>query len=88
MAIETNPGLRERRLLLGLTRQQLAAAAECSLSSIALFEGGYSPLYSQTRDRVEQALDELEARCPASDGTENVLHSDRRAPTVRQPGAR
>lgn len=57
MAIETNSvGLRERRRHVGLTRQQLAAEAGCSLSMVALLEGNYEPAHSCVRERIERAL--------------------------------
>lgn len=52
--------LRERRQRLGVSQQTLAAAAACSISALRLYESGYSPARSTTRERVERALDELE----------------------------
>ena len=54
--------LRARREAAGLTRQQLAQRAGCSMSAVGLLEGGYSPSRSDVLARIEQALtkDELE----------------------------
>ena len=60
MAIETNSALRERREQLGLTRQQIAAAAGCSLSMVALLESGFTPARSAVRERIEKALGDAE----------------------------
>jgi predicted transcriptional regulator len=64
MAIETDAApvdLRIRREQLALTRQELAAVAGCSLSSLAMLETGYRPARSAVRDRVERVLAQLEA---------------------------
>jgi transcriptional regulator with XRE-family HTH domain len=53
--------IRTRRRQLGISQQTLAAAAECSISALRLFESGYAPSASPTRVRVEHVLDELEA---------------------------
>jgi predicted transcriptional regulator len=52
--------VRERRERLGLTRQQLATAAGCSISMLALLEGGLRPSASLVRERIEAALADRE----------------------------
>jgi transcriptional regulator with XRE-family HTH domain len=42
----------ERRRAAGLSQQALAERAKCSISTIALFERGYTPKRSATLDRV------------------------------------
>jgi transcriptional regulator with XRE-family HTH domain len=59
---ETSKSLRARRRELGISQQALAAAAACSLSSVRLFESGFDPEHSPTRERVESVLAELERR--------------------------
>lgn len=65
METNTNPdtagGLRERRLAVGLTQQQLAYLAGCSLTHLQLLERGYSPTRSRVRNRVLAALHKHEA---------------------------
>lgn len=46
--------LREAR---GLSQQQLAAAADCSLSMLRMLESGYRPQPSAVLDRVLEVLD-------------------------------
>jgi transcriptional regulator with XRE-family HTH domain len=46
--------LREAR---GLSQQQLAAAADCSLSMVRMLEAGYRPQPSTVLDRVLEVLD-------------------------------
>lgn len=55
--IESPDDLRARRRRLGISQQQLAVAAECSLSMVRLLEGGYAPPRSPTRERVERVLE-------------------------------
>lgn len=50
----------DRRRQAGLSQQQLAEHAECSISSVKLFEGGYVAPRSVVRRRIEQVLSELE----------------------------
>ena len=52
--------LRTRRLVAGMTQQDLAIAADCSIGSVRLLETGYSPADSPTRERIERVLRELE----------------------------
>jgi len=42
-----------------MSRQRLAIEAECSIGSIALFEGGYRPSESAVLRRIQGALDAL-----------------------------
>jgi predicted transcriptional regulator len=58
-ASEAPEDLSARRRRLGLSQQQLATAAECSLSTVRLFESGYAPRRSPTRKRVERVLEAL-----------------------------
>jgi transcriptional regulator with XRE-family HTH domain len=58
---DTAGGLRERRLATGLTQQQLANLADCSLTHLQLLERGYSPTRSEVRARVLAALRQYEA---------------------------
>lgn len=60
---DTAGGLRERRLAAGLTQQQLAYLANCSLTHLQLLERGYSPTHSEVRTRVLAALREQETIC-------------------------
>jgi transcriptional regulator with XRE-family HTH domain len=50
-------GLRERRLAAGLTQQELAQRARCSISSVHLYEKGMRPSYSDVLPRIEKALE-------------------------------
>lgn len=55
--IATTPdALREARVEAGLTRAQLAAAADCSLAWIANFEQGAAPKRSDVLPRVLSVL--------------------------------
>jgi predicted transcriptional regulator len=60
MEININPdtadGLRERRLAAGLTQQQLAHAASCSLTYLQLLKRGYKPTRSDVRARLLATL--------------------------------
>jgi len=60
METNVNPdaarGLRERRLAAGLTQQQLANLADCSLTHLQLLERGYKPTRSEVRARVLTTL--------------------------------
>lgn len=58
--------MRKRREALGLTRQQLAALADCSLSMLQMLEGGYTPSTGQVVGRVEKALAEAEQKAAAA----------------------
>lgn len=49
-----------QRLELGLSRQQLASDAGCSMSYLALIEGGFTPRESDVLPRLERALNEVE----------------------------
>ena len=51
--------VRARRLAAGVSQQDLAQRAGCSLSAVRLFESGYAPEHSATLARVERVLDEL-----------------------------
>ena len=59
MSTEPVNSLRERRQRAGISRQQLAALAQCSVSVLQLMETGYSPRRSAVRDRVVRVLDGL-----------------------------
>jgi transcriptional regulator with XRE-family HTH domain len=52
--------VRARRLAAGLSQQELAQRAHCSLASLRLFDRGYRPPNSETLARVEAVLTELE----------------------------
>jgi transcriptional regulator with XRE-family HTH domain len=56
----TSIPIRERREALGLSRQTLAGAAECSIAMLVLLERGYTPLESPVRERIEDTLTVLE----------------------------
>jgi len=60
---DTAGALRERRLAAGLTQQQLASLAGCSLTHLQLLERGYSPTRSAVRARVLAALHEHDGTC-------------------------
>jgi predicted transcriptional regulator len=64
MKTNVNPGevggLRERRTSLGLTQQQLAHLASCSLAHLQLLERGYEPTRSDVRERVLAVLRDRE----------------------------
>jgi transcriptional regulator with XRE-family HTH domain len=57
-----NGDVRGRRLAAGLSQQELAKRAHCSLASLRLFDRGYRPPHSETLGRVEAVLDELERK--------------------------
>jgi transcriptional regulator with XRE-family HTH domain len=42
--------------MIGLTQQQLAAAADCSLSYVRLLESGFAPASSDVLPRIAAAL--------------------------------
>lgn len=46
------PEIGELRRAAGLSQQALAERAKCSISTVALFERGYTPKRSATLDRV------------------------------------
>ncbi len=48
--------IRERRIRLGLTQQELAELAGCSIAMVRLLDKDYAPENSPTRDRVEAEL--------------------------------
>jgi transcriptional regulator with XRE-family HTH domain len=73
--------LRTRRRRLGLTQQALAAAAECSLSAVRLYEAGFTPTRSPTRDRIAHVLDALE-REPRGGAVAGMSDSSPREQTV------
>lgn len=62
-------GLRARRLAAGLTQQQVAAGASCSLSYIRLLERGFVPVESDVLPRVLRLLNDED---PA--GTQGPRH--------------
>ena len=51
--------IRERRRAVGLSQEQLARAVGCSTASVRLFERGYMPPSSPTRERVVAVLNAL-----------------------------
>lgn len=51
-------GIRARREAAGLSQQRLAELACCSIATIGLYEGGYSPARSTVLERVLAVLDE------------------------------
>lgn len=53
--------LRKRRERLYLTQCELASLADCSRASLANIEGGYTPKSSRVMERIEAALERLEA---------------------------
>jgi predicted transcriptional regulator len=53
----SGPDVRRQRESLGLTRQQLAQRADCSLSHLAAIEAGYTTERSRVIERVAVALD-------------------------------
>lgn len=56
--------VRELRLAAGLTQEQLARVAGCSLSYIRLVEGGYRPSSAASSPKLRRLLDVL-AICTA-----------------------
>ncbi len=56
--------VRSRRRAAGLSQQDLAQRAHCSLSVVRLFDRGYTPEHSATLARVERVLDQLERDQP------------------------
>jgi transcriptional regulator with XRE-family HTH domain len=73
---DTAGELRERRLAAGLTQQQLANLADCSLTHLQLLERGYRPTRSEVRTRVLAALREHEAVCQPEDEREGDRRTD------------
>lgn len=53
---DTGVHLRADRLAAGLSQQQLAMQADCSISMLRLLEGGYVPASSEVLDRLRAAL--------------------------------
>lgn len=51
-------GLASRRKAAGLSQQQLAHLAGCSIAMVSLLERGYSPDNSDVLQRLEAAIDE------------------------------
>lgn len=62
----TAPTIRERRKQLGLSQQELAQRAQCSLASVSMFDRGLEPEHSPVRERVIAVLAELETGPVAS----------------------
>jgi len=60
--------IRQQREALGLSRQQVAYHAECSLGSVQALEDGYSPRRSAVRERIEAALARLAAGAQSAAG--------------------
>jgi transcriptional regulator with XRE-family HTH domain len=58
--------LRERRLEAGITQQQLAERARCSIALVRLFESGYQPGHSNVLPRIVAVL-ESDTTSPASE---------------------
>jgi len=48
--------LLERRKALGFSQQKLAEEAGCSMGTVRLLEGGYTPSQSEMAAKIEQAL--------------------------------
>jgi predicted transcriptional regulator len=57
--------VRSRRRGVGLTQLELAERAQCSWSTIRLFERGYTPAHSEVFERVQAVLERLEGQEPA-----------------------
>lgn len=57
--------LRLRRRQLALTQVELARAARCVISQISMVERGRAGVSETVVQRIERALAEGEARCPA-----------------------
>lgn len=71
--------LKERRLAAGMTRQQLAHRAGCSLAMLQMLEQGYRPARSQVLPRVEGALAELLDGEPTTDPANSNAPADTEA---------
>jgi transcriptional regulator with XRE-family HTH domain len=69
--------LRQRREALGLSRQQLAQGARCSLTTLQMLESGYRPERSRALDRVLAVLEGHEAAANQISANADVV--DRRA---------
>ncbi len=56
--------LRERRVAAGLSQQELAAKARCSIGSVRLYEGGFTPSQSGALvlGRIVAVLERVEAQ--------------------------
>ena len=60
----TRVDIKERRLSAGLTQQELAARADCSLAYVTMLERGLSPSRSNVLPRILRALDAAPATEP------------------------
>jgi transcriptional regulator with XRE-family HTH domain len=50
-------GLRDRRLAIGLTQQELAQRVNCSIATVRLLESGYMPKHSEVLPRLLLVLE-------------------------------
>jgi transcriptional regulator with XRE-family HTH domain len=73
--------LRATRKALGMTRAQLAAAAECSIASLGFIEAGAVPRRSQVLDRAWRVLDALSEIEPGAEDPSSVKKADARSTT-------
>jgi len=85
MSTNANPpdcaDLRARRLERGLSQQELAHRAACSVSYVALLEKGFTPASSSVLRRIAAVLEDDERRVgSATLGTTSVDKGDRDAP--------
>jgi transcriptional regulator with XRE-family HTH domain len=60
--------LKDQRLAVGLTRQQLAEKARCSITFIQMLEGGFRPVQSRVLPRVVAVLTAYEDVAPPDNG--------------------
>lgn len=68
MADITSEQLRDMRQAAGYTLERLAHEASCSFNTVRLFESGYAPRTSPTRERIIRVLTNVE---PAGQGELN-----------------
>ena len=55
--LTATPGLRELRRATGLSQQELAFRAHCSLPYVAMLERGFAPTHSNVLPRILTALE-------------------------------
>ncbi|MBN1608661.1 MAG: helix-turn-helix domain-containing protein [Polyangiaceae bacterium] len=70
MSVETKSapgGIRKARQRAGLSQQRLAELAGCSVSMVALLDGGYEPAQSNVLTRVLEVLNDDD---PAGNGAD------------------
>lgn len=67
MTTSESADIRQRRELLGLSREKLARQANCAAITIEMLEGGWRPKRSRVLPALLATLDRLERGLPQTD---------------------